>query len=120
MTIPEPILQLAIQKTTANGREAPNAYRILSWLYSCALIEGGITSLHTHSDDFEEVCAYLLSHFSIKTIPTHETGAAYQFTPSSENKYTRHGRLPAPRLPQSQVKVYQQFVKGAFTHEPRS
>ena len=117
MDIPDSILQLAILKTTANGREAPNAYRILSWLYGCGSAEGCITtSLYNHSDEFERVCTYLKANFGIQTIPTRETGASYEFIPAGER--TRKGRIPSPRLNLHAKKVYQQFVKGAFNHDP--
>lgn len=121
MTIPEPLLCTAILATTANGREAPNAYRIISWLYGNELINCGITSFGTSSDEFLQVTTYLEEHFNVKTKPTRETGAAYEFIPQGAR--TRTGRIPSPRLSHGEKNAYQQFVKGVFSHhdtEPSS
>lgn len=120
MSIPDTLLRTAIRATTANGRESPNTYRILSWLYGCMLIDGTITLFSGHSSEFDQVCSYLEEHYNIKTLPTRETGAAYEFIPVGERVRTPTGRIPAPRLNSHEKHKYQQFVKGVFSRDTKS
>lgn len=121
MPIPKETLRLAIQKTTANGREAPNAYRIISWLYSCDLIDGQITFFNKCSDEFEQVSAYLLEQHGITTVTTRHTGASYEFVPTGDQRgkegegetpsTSRPGRKPRAPLSAPVLKLYRLLAK---------
>ncbi len=60
-------IRLAIACTTGRGNQAPNTYRVLSWLYGQELARGCFRIDMGPSGDFLEIAAYLEVHYGIKT-----------------------------------------------------